>query len=77
MKYYETSSHVGPDGTVFIKAPAAFANRQVRVRLAATERAEMTDEEWIRYLDGLNGLIDDPTFVRAPQPDWPERRAFD
>lgn len=48
-----------------------------RAPVAAPTAATMTREQWHRFVDSLEGAIDDPTFVRPPQGEYEERESMD
>jgi hypothetical protein len=90
MRAFETTSHIGPDGKLSVTLPPALHNTDVRVTVEPAARAsrnggssahtppsEATRESRRRILDEVLGTIDDPTFVRPPQGDWPEREPLD
>ena len=37
----------------------------------------LSQEAWQRFVDGLEGTIDDPTFVRPPQGEYETRERLD
>jgi hypothetical protein len=79
---FETTIHIGPDGTAVVRAPSNFANSDARLILerpngdAGASRPK-TREEWRRFLDAVAGSIDDPTFERPPQLEFRDRKLFD
>lgn len=38
---------------------------------------KLTQEAWQKFVDGLEGAIDDPTFVRPPQGEYETRERLD
>jgi hypothetical protein len=63
MRYYETQSHVGPNGDLVVKLPPDFSNSDVDVRVephanGATPRA-MTREQWQEFVRRTGGSIPD------------------
>jgi hypothetical protein len=64
MRPFETMAHVGPDGTLNIKAPE-LANRNVHVRVEEVERTEARTS-WKEFLRKTSGSIPDfPDIERA------------
>lgn len=78
METFEYSTRVGADGALdlHVNLGPTQANREVKVVIqpAAHRRADqMTQEEWVRFVEETAGSIDDPTFVRHDQGQYEDR----
>ena len=78
MSFAQYEARVGPDGIldVHFELGPDQANREVTVVIRSKiehPAAQMSQEEWERFIRRTAGSIDDPTFVRPPQGEF-ERR---
>jgi hypothetical protein len=79
MTLLEVQSRVGADGVLKLALPvgAENANREVRITINAVEQpsttATMSQQEWEEFIDRIGGSINDPTFIRHPQPAFEDR----
>jgi hypothetical protein len=78
METFEYSTRVGADGALdlHVNLGPAQANREVKVVIEPiTQRRadQMTQEEWVRFVEATAGSIDDPTFVRHDQGQYEDR----
>jgi hypothetical protein len=74
MIYYQTRSHIGPDGKLSIPVPEELANTEVRVTVepsgngaGAIRRAQrtMTLDKWRKFINETAGSV--PDFPDVPR----------
>lgn len=63
---------VGGDGVLTLPLGESNANKLALVTVQ-TIPAEITKEEWLRFIEDTAGKIDDPTFMRHPQGEYEQR----
>ena len=70
----------GKDVEYTIDVPGAGKNGANIAHLSAggaVRGNEMTPDTWKKFVEGLEGAIEDPTFVRPPQGEYEEREPLD
>jgi hypothetical protein len=78
MTRMQTKVRVNADGNVIVPIGVADAGQEVLITVEpAMPGARMTRQEWLDFLDKTEGSIDDPTFVRHPQPTAPPPPSFE
>ena len=75
------NTRVGSDGTIILKAPAAFFDKQIEAFLVVQpvfvdnmEKAEL--DKWRDELCSLSGCIADESFIRGLQGEYEVREAI-
>lgn len=61
-------SQVNSDGTLHLTLPVENAGQTVQVTIERLVGLEMSQDDWHLWVDSVAGSIEDPDFVRPPQP---------
>jgi hypothetical protein len=75
MQTMTLQAHVGPDGVLKLEIPTGLTDVELDVVLTFHPRSPLPATP--HTLKELIGSIDDPTFVRHPQGDYPQREPLE
>jgi hypothetical protein len=72
------NSRVGADGVLNVSVPVGpnEANREVQVTIEPAPLANMTQDEWRKWVEATAGCVPDPSFRRHDQGEYEEREAL-